>query len=60
MFCAVSVYWFHVYFYVRIILHHLVFRYDTRMFLARLTVLTLKVRIKVFFTITVLIQIKHE
>ena len=60
MFCAVIVYWFHVYFYVRIILHHLVFRYGTRMFLARLTVLTLKVRIKVFFTIIVLIQIKHE
>ena len=48
MFCAVSVYCFHVYFYVRTIGHHLVFRYDTRMFLARLAVLTLKMRIKVF------------
>ena len=41
MFCPICVYWFHVYFNVRII-HHLVFRYNTKMVLASLAILILK------------------
>ena len=58
MFCAIRVYWFHVYFNVRIILHHLV--YHTEMVLVSLTILILKVRITLFFMTIVLIQMKHE
>ena len=58
MFCAICVYWFHVYFNVRIIPHHLV--YHTKIVLVSLTILLLKVRITLFFMTIVLIQMKHE
>ena len=58
MFCAICVYWFDMYFNVRIILHHLV--YHTKIVLVNLTILILKVRITLFFMTIVLIQMKHE
>ena len=52
-------YQFHVYFYVRILLHRLIFPYRMKMVLVRLKILILKAHTTVFVMIMVLLQIKY-